>query len=98
MALIRDKLTFVSYSAWKKVSEVPGSPLPIPIVNGADPHSENFARVMFSEEVQNCLSVLGFLKESRFCHLVRDFMFANDEPGIPAINRHQMRFALRNFC
>lgn len=97
IALIRDKLTFVSYSAWKKVSEVPGSPLPIPIVNGADPQSENFARVMFSVEVQNCLSVLGFLKESRFCHLVRDFMLANDEPGIPAINLHQMRLALRNF-
>lgn len=53
MALIREKLTFVSYSAWKTVSEVPGSPLPIPIVNGAD----HCARVMFSEEVQNCLFV-----------------------------------------
>lgn len=57
MALIREKLTFVSYSAWKTVSEVPGSPLPIPIVNGADPQNENCARVMFSEEVQNCLFV-----------------------------------------
>lgn len=97
MALIRNKLTFVSYSAWKKVSEISGSPLPIPIVNGADPQSENFARVMFSEEVQNCLNGLGFLKESIFCQLVRDFMLANDEPGISAINRHQMRFASRNF-
>ena len=71
--------------------------LVLPVLNGADPQSESFAQLIISKPVEKALSKLGYHKEAEFCKLVRGYMDANDSPGIPASERHEQRFALRNY-
>lgn len=97
MCLIKGKLQFVSLEGWRHVSQLPDSPLPIPVLNGVDPQSESFAALMFSPPVQMLLKKDGFIKEAQFCQLVRGFMEANDMPGISAMDRHRLRFDLRSY-
>ena len=74
MSLLRRTFKFVSAEAWRKVSEMNNSVLPLPVLNGAD----------FSKPVEKALSKLGYHKEAEFCKLVRGYMDANDSPGVLA--------------
>ena len=97
MCLIKDKLQFVKINGWMFISKLSESPLPIPVLNGADPQSKSFAELMFSLPVQTLLQNHSFENEADFCKLVCGFMEANDMPGISAIDRHRLRFDLRNY-
>ena len=67
------------------------------VIDGIDKQSNAFAQTMFCPEVEEQLSLLGFTEESTFCHLIREWYEAEDEPGIPASDRHTRRMALRNY-
>lgn len=97
MCLIKDKLQFVKLNGWMFISKLSESPLPIPVLNGADPQSKSFAELMFSLPVQTLLQNHSFENEADLCKLVFGFMEANDMPGISAIDRHRLRFDLRNY-
>ena len=98
MALVRGKLTGVSVSEFVTVAESGSTLLTRAIiVDGLEQQSEDFARITFSEEVEEQLRKNGALPEAEFCRLVRNWNRANDEPGISSTDRLKYRYEFRKW-
>ena len=96
MALVRGKLEGVSVSKFVRVAELGSTPLTRAIIaDGFEPQSEDFARITFSEQLEECLQKDGNINEAEFCRLVRNWNSANDEPGISVLQRIKLRLECR---
>ena len=79
-------------------SETNGSGLNIALVKDLiDKQSVAYAVKTFSEKVEEALLKNGALNEAKFCSLVRNWYQAEDEPGIPALDRCKYRLHLREW-
>lgn len=98
MALVRGKLHDVSVRNFVKVAQSGKTPLTRAIiVDGLEPQSEDFARITFCQQVEECLLENGDVAEAEFCRLVRNWNRANDEPGMTAIERVEHRLNFRKW-
>ena len=70
MALLRGKLEGVSVSKFVRVAELGSTPLTRAIiVDDYEPQSEDFARIIFSEQVEECLRKNGDIMKQNFADL-----------------------------
>ena len=88
----------ISKYAWVKVAESGHTPLKLAMVEDIlDQQSDGFARTHFSPPVENAMRDLGFHNEAYLCHLITDWVKAEDEPGLSATDRLHKRLALRQW-
>ncbi|XP_046570228.1 uncharacterized protein LOC124278544 [Haliotis rubra] len=59
--------------------------------------STDFALITFSQNVQNSMETAGHNQSAELCKLVHDWFAANDEPGISAVERCQMKLRYRDY-
>lgn len=86
----------MSNEAWSVVAKSRKTALSIGMVDCIlEPMSVSVANTHFSESVEKELRQSGFEKEADLCNDVRMWWRAEDEPGITARKRIQMRSALR---
>ena len=98
MALVRGTLTTVSVSRFVDVANAGSTPLTRGIiVDGLEPQSEDFARITFSQQVEDKLRQNGAIAEAEFCRVVRNWNRANDEPGMSAMDRVRHRLEFRRW-
>ena len=84
--------------AWLAASQDPSNKLKHTMVlDLPDKQDIGFALTTFSKEVENSMVSKNFAEEANFCKLMRQWWEAEDEPGIPALKRHEYRLNLRNY-
>jgi hypothetical protein len=84
----------VSKEAWVEVAKDNNTALNRAMVEDLiDRQSDFFACKTFSLEVETAMLEKGYTNEAEFCHLIREWYRAEDEAGIDAMERFQMRFA-----
>ena len=96
MALVRGTVTTISVSRFVDVANAGSTPLTRGIiVDGLEPQREDFARITFSQQVEDKLRQNGAIAEAEFCRVVRNWNRANDEPGMSAMDRvrHRLEFS-----
>ena len=80
------------------MAEAGYTPLELAMVEDIlDQQSDGFARTHFSPPVENAMRELGFVKEADLCRLITDWIKADDEPGLNAMDRLHKRLALRQW-
>ena len=62
-----------------------------------DKQDIGFALTTFSAEVEQSMAAAGYEEEAKFCRLLRNWWIAEDEPGIPAMDRVQYRIELKDY-
>ena len=67
------------------------------VEDSLDMQSTDFALILFSAPVQSKLLKEGFAESANFCQLARDFIAANDDPAIPALERLRMKIRYDNY-
>lgn len=83
-------------NAWKAVAKSKKTALSIGMVDCIlEPMSVLVANTHFSEAVEREMRQLGYREEAELCNDVRMWWCAEDEPGIPAKQRMQLRSALQ---
>lgn len=88
----------ISKQAWIAVARDNSTNLRISHVEDlVDKQSDSIARETFSKDVELCMKRKGYIVESDFCKLVREFYEAEDEPGLSASERYQRRINFRNW-
>ena len=98
MTLVGEKLTGVLVSKFVAVAESGSTLLTWAIiVDGLEQQSEDFARIAFSEEVEEQQRNNSALLEAEFCRVVRNWNRANHEPGISSADRLKCRYEFRKW-
>jgi hypothetical protein len=93
---IRGNIKGVNKAAWQKVARDGRTFLsPLMVDELLDPMSVTMARTHFSETVEREMRRNGDISTADFVKDVRMWWIANDDPGIPALERIDMRINLR---
>ena len=88
----------ISKQAWIAVARDNSTNLRISHVEDlVDKQSDSIARETFSKDVELCMKRKGYVMESEFCKLIREFYEAEDDPGLSAIERYQRRINFRKW-
>ncbi len=81
--------------AWLTAAKDPSNKLKVSMVEDLpDKQNIGFALTTFSVEVEQSMRKHKLQKEADFCQSVREWWIAEDEPGIPALERIQKRMPL----
>ena len=83
--------------AWANVADIDGGKIisKAIVCDLLDPQHNVYAQKIFSLEVEEAMLSLGHNAEAEFCRLIREWYDAEDQPGIPALERAKMRLAFR---
>ncbi|CAH1772569.1 unnamed protein product, partial [Owenia fusiformis] len=86
----------VSKSAWHSVANKDQSIISKSLVEDLlDKQRNSYAVRTFSPEVESAMRDLGFLEEANFTRTVRDWYEAQDERGMPAMERIEKQIQMR---
>ena len=87
----------LSKNAWLAASQYRTVKLKYAMVTDLpDKQDKGFAITTFSE-VEDAMIKENYHKEAKFCRLLRNWWEAEDEPGIPAMERLKSRLELRQY-
>ncbi|CAH1789092.1 unnamed protein product [Owenia fusiformis] len=94
----KDGLEGVSKAAWHAVSSARPDLLSKSLVEDLiDKQNNRFAKTTFSEAVERCMIDLQYKEEAQFTRLIRRWYEAEDDPGIPAVERAKRRYEFREY-
>ena len=83
--------------AWVNIARTTGVINRALVEDLVDKQSNAFARKTFSDEVEEEMRKLGYHSEANFCHLIREWYEAEDEPGLSVFERCIRRLKLREW-
>ena len=94
----KDGMLGLQKEAWHQVAEVyPDVISKSLVVDLVDKQSAANAKRTFPVKVEEAMTKLGYENEAEFCRLIWHWYSAEDDPGIPALQRVRYRLDFKNF-
>ena len=101
--ICKDGTAELKRQAWVDVAKSKNTNLSIAMIDVnkdgkiLDQQNDKYVRTMFSDEVEDELTLMGYSSEAKFTRLLREWYEAEDLPGISAEGRCKRALALREW-